>query len=95
MKVFSYDWPQPAISTNPINTEIISTITEEGYFTSPIVIKLEHKFRNPISKKSIEQKRIFETGIGIGFDNKGKVNYYLLEFISKVDLKHNGVFIKK
>jgi len=95
LKVFSYDWPQPALSSNPINTSIISDITEELYFTSPIIIELEHKFRNPISKKSIEQQKTFETGIGLGFkDDDGKVTYYILEFISKVNLKHSGEFIK-
>ena len=94
LKVFSYDWPQPALSSNSINTEITSKVTEKHYFTSPIVIKLEHQFRNPVSKKSIEQKRTFDTGIGIGFEDEGKVNYYLLKFISRVDLKHKGEFLK-
>jgi hypothetical protein len=94
LKVFSYDWPQPAISSNPVNTSIISGITDDFYFTSPIIIELEHKFRNPISKKSIEQQRTFETGIGLGFKDDGKVTYYILKFISKVNLKHSGQFIK-
>jgi len=95
LKVFSYDWPQPALSSASINTTILSDTTEEHYFTSPIIIELEHKFRNPISKRSIEQQKTFETGIGLGFkDDDGKVTYYILEFISKVNLKHSGEFIK-
>ena len=96
LKVFSYDWPQPAISPDPIHTNIISEANsyDDDTFRSPIIIEMTHKFRNPISKRSIEKERTYDTGIGIGYKKDGKEIYYVLQFHCKARLKLKGKFIK-
>lgn len=96
LKVFSYDWPQPAISSDPINTGIISDFTsyDDDTFKSPIIIEMTHKFRNPTSKKEIEKERTYDAGIGIGYKVNGKEVYYNLHFHCKAKLRLKGKLIK-
>jgi len=93
VKVFSFDWPQPAISSDPINTSVVSEVSDDGYFESPIVIELTHKFRNPNSIASIEGLRVFESGIGIGYEENNEIIYYNFLFKCKANLKVKGKFL--
>ncbi len=107
LRVFSKDWPQPALSSDwpqsptfsdksfggMVSTSIASEIENEN-FKSPVIIEITHNFRNPRSIKRIEGKTTFVTGFGIGYENDGETIYCSMIFHCIADLKLKGKFLK-